>query len=191
MELLDQTKKLVIKHYENKNQDRLQHILGVVKMAELLALKYGADPIKAKIAAYMHDYCKYDEVDEIKKYLSQAEIIECERFPFLYHAYGSAYIYRKYIGDDLDIFNAIYNHVFGRCNMSLLEKIIMISDYTEINRKYPSCIKCREILLNEGIDKAILYSLENTINHVKARNEIPHPIQLEVYNEYIIKVGNN
>lgn len=189
MESLEQTKSFLFKHYENGNQHRLRHILGVAEMAKYLAAKYNYDPIKAQIAAYMHDYAKYDSIEEIKKYLSLNEIEECEKYPFLYHAYGSAYIYKEYIGNDEDIFNAIYNHVFGRCNMSLLEQIIMISDYTEINREYPDCIKCRDILINEGIDKAILYSLENTINHVKKKNEAPHPIQLEVYREYLNKVG--
>ena len=189
MESLELTKSFLFKHYENGNQKRLNHIIGVVEMAKYLAIKYNIDPIKAQIAAFMHDYAKYDNIDEIKSYLNADEIKECEIFPFLYHAYGSAYIYKKYIGNDEDIFNAIYNHVFGRCNMSLLEQIIMISDYTEINREYEACIKCRDILLNEGLDKAILYSLENTINHVKNQKETPHPRQLEVYNEYLNKVG--
>ena len=36
----------------------------------------------------------------------------------------------------MDIYNAIRNHVFGRIGMSKLEEIILISDYTEENRKY-------------------------------------------------------
>lgn len=191
MESLEITKNFVLKHYENGNQNRLKHILGVVEMAKYLALKYNCDPIKAQIAAYMHDYAKYDSIDEINNYLSIEEKEECEKYSFLYHAYGSAYIYKKYIGNDDDIFNAIYNHVFGRCNMSLLEQIIMISDYTEINREYDDCIACRNILLNKGLDEAILYSLENTIKHVKKKNAEPHPNQIEVYNEYLSKVGKN
>jgi len=140
-------------------------------------------------AAYMHDYCKYDSFDEIDKLLTKEEIAECREYNFLYHAYGSAYMYKKLIGDDEDIFNAIYNHVFGRPNMSILEAIIMIADYIEINREYEDCIRCREILLKDGIDAAILYSLENTNKYILSKNGKLHPRQIAVYEEYKMKVG--
>lgn len=189
MELLEQTKQFVLNHYKDKNENRLKHILGVVEMARKLAIKYNADVENAMIAAYMHDYCKYDSYEEIEKYLTEEEILECRQYPFLYHAYGSAYVYKEYIGKNEDVFNAIYNHVFGRVNMSLLEAIIMISDYTEKNREYANCIECRNILLSNRFDEAILYSLEKTIDHVKETGDTPHPRQIEVYNEYLKKVS--
>ena len=57
---------LVRKKYEqNGRLDRLNHIWGVVKMALFLAERYQVDPIKTQIAAYLHDYYKYESVEEI------------------------------------------------------------------------------------------------------------------------------
>ena len=181
---------LVIKKYEGLNQSRLNHILGVAKMAEFLAKRYNVDVNKAKTAAYMHDYCKYDDFSDADKILSKEEYEECLKYPFLFHAYLSAYKYKELIGDDEEIFNAIYNHVFGKENMTMLEAIIMISDYTEETRKYVSCIECRHILVDDNnLDLAIFKSLEYTINHIKEEGNVVHPRQLLVYEEYKRKVN--
>ena len=181
---------LVKKKYEGLNQSRLNHILGVAKMAEFLAKRYNVDVNKAKTAAYMHDYCKYDDFSDANKILSKEEYEECKEFPFLFHAYLSAYKYKELVGNDEEVFSAIYNHVFGKENMSILDAIIMISDYTEETRKYPSCIECRNILVNDSnLDLAILKSLEYTISHIKEEGNIVHPRQLLVYDEYKRKVN--
>ena len=130
-ELVIKAKNVLEEHYKDKNPKRLAHIYGVAEMAELLAKRYGIDENKAKIAALMHDYSKYDDFDNLKDLLSKEDQKECEKYPFLYHAYLSAEAYLKYVGNNKDIYNAIRNHVFGRPKMSMLEAIIMISDYTE------------------------------------------------------------
>ena len=50
---LDQIKSLVYKKLGEVSEHRLEHTLGVVEMAEYLALEYNVDPNKAMIAAYM------------------------------------------------------------------------------------------------------------------------------------------
>ncbi|MCM1130942.1 MAG: bis(5'-nucleosyl)-tetraphosphatase (symmetrical) YqeK [Roseburia sp.] len=182
---LDEIKNLV----EDKllslgHQDRYSHTLGVVHMAEYLAEIYHIDITKAKTAAYLHDFCKYDTEEEIKKNLSEKDQEECLKYPVLYHSYGSAVFYRKNVGEDEDIYQAIRNHVFGRIGMSRLEEIILISDYTEENRTYPNCIHCREILLSGNLNQAIYESTLLTIEFLKKKNIIPHPLQLEVLKHY-------
>ena len=181
----DEARNLVIDKYSNSSHmDRLTHTFGVAEMAEYLAGIYGVDKEKALVAAYMHDYCKYDPESDAIGVFTDEELSECNKFPFLYHAYLSAYAYKKMGGDDQDIFNAIRNHVFGRPNMSKLEEIIMIADFTEKNRRYPACIECREILLSGDLNKAIWYSLDCTIRHCKKRHEVIHPTQIIVHDLY-------
>lgn len=189
MESLENFKNIVFEKYKNLNQKRLEHILGVVEMSKYLAEKYDVNVVDAMIASYMHDYCKYDDPSEIEKLLNEDEITECREYPFLYHAYGSAYMYKKLGGKNEDIFNAIYNHVFGRENMSMLEAIVMISDYTEINRKYESCIECRKILMDGKFNEAVVYSLEKTIKHCEDEGQKAHPRQIKVLEEYRRKVS--
>lgn len=183
MRSLAYVKSLVKKKLED-HPDRFQHILGVAKMAKYLAQAYGVDVKKAEIAAYMHDFSKYDSEEEQQKLLNTTDLKECEMYPVLYHSYASAEYYLKLIGADKDIYNAIRNHVFGRLGMSKLEEIILISDYTEENRKYENCIKCREILLNGDLNKAIYESTKYTIEFIQSKGITPHPLQLEVLNYY-------
>lgn len=189
MQLSEVALKLVNEKLAN-HKKRLIHTYGVCEMAELLAKKYNVDIEKAKIAALMHDYSKYDDPNEYEYMLNDKEKDECKKFPFLYHAYLSAYNYKLNFEYDEDIFNAIHNHVFGRLNMSKLEEIIMISDFTEKNREYPDCIRCREILLDGDLDKAIYESLLATINHSKENGDIPHPEQLKILEFYKERLEN-
>ena len=189
MLLSDKAKALVIKKYENGNMHRLTHILGVAEMASYLARIYHVDEEKALIAAYMHDYSKYDDPKEAIGVLTNEEIKECEEYPFLYHAYLSAEAYKNLLGDDMDIYNAIKYHVFGRLNMSMLEAIIMIADYTEKNRTYPSCVRVRDILVKENdLNRAIYESLVGMIEFAKREGHNPHPSQVLVMEEYRRKV---
>jgi predicted HD superfamily hydrolase involved in NAD metabolism len=188
MQSLDKARNLVLEKYKNEHQSRLQHILGVVKMAKYLAGIYGVDEDKAQIAAYMHDYIKYESEDEMFKLINDDDISECMECNVLLHSYASANMYLKHIGDDMDIYNAIRNHVFGRTNMSKLEEIILISDYTEENRIYEDCIKCRKILLEGKFNEAIYFSLKNTVDYLKTKKIEPHPMQLAVLKEYEGKI---
>ena len=189
MQLSDKAKQLVIEKYGDSHGHRLKHVFGVAKMAEYLAEKYGVDKEKALTAAYMHDYAKYDDPAEAIGVLTDKEIEECEKYPFLYHAYLSAIFFKKLVIDNDLIYNAIRYHVFGRVGMNMLEAIIMISDFTEKNRTYPDCIRCRKILVEDNdIDLAIYESLLATKRHcLEEGNEI-HPEQAKVLEEYEEKI---
>lgn len=188
MQLSKKAYELVYNKYKDTHQNRFLHILGVVEMAEYLAKIYNIDKEKVRIAALMHDYSKYDDFKDACKYLNANDLKECNEYPFLYHAYLSAEAYKRLIGNDEEIYLAIRNHVFGRIGMTRLEEIIMISDYTEKNRTYKECIEVRDILLSGDLNLAIYKSLEYTIENCIRNNNIPHPMQIEVLNEYKLKV---
>jgi predicted HD superfamily hydrolase involved in NAD metabolism len=181
---LDKAYELVNTKYINSNPKRLEHILGVAKMAKKLAKIYCVDEEKAEIAGLMHDYIKYESIEEMKTLIDDIDQYDCSICEVLHHSYASANVYKKLGGEDLDIYNAIRNHVFGRLNMSKLEEIILIADYTEETRKYKDCIKCREILFEKGLYEAIYFSTEKTIKFVLDRGLEPHPTQLDVLNYY-------
>lgn len=182
---LAKIKRMVKKKFiTSGHKERYIHTLGVAKMAKFLAKKYNVCKKSAIIAAYLHDYMKYDNIDDIKKLLNNEDYNECLNCKVLFHSYGSAEFYKQNIGNDIDIYNAIRNHVFGRIGMSKLEEIILISDYTEENRKYENCIKCREILLNDNLDEAIYYSTKKTVELLIKENKHPNERQIEVLKYY-------
>lgn len=175
--------KEAVKEHLKEHEKRYIHVLGVVEMAEYLAKRYNVDVLKAKVAAILHDYAKYE--DKCLDLLSDEDKLECNKYPFLAHGMLSAKIARDVFNiDDEDIYNSIRNHTVGRKGMSMLEKIIFIADFTEKNRTYDDCIKCRDVLINKGIDDAIIYSIKKTIEHTKEEGYMPHPNQLEILKEY-------
>ena len=179
-----------VKRHLRKHKERYIHSLGVAKQALKLAKKYGVSEEKAYIAGLVHDYRKYDKVQIYKNELTHDELVECEKNPVLFHSYLGAYALRNVFGIfDSEIFTAVKYHVFGDTNMSLLSKIIMISDYTEENRTYPDCIKCRDILEKQGIDNAIEYSLRKTIENLGERGINPGKKIYKIHNEYERKIN--
>lgn len=183
MQSLDSLKELIKDKHQN-DERRYIHSLGVAKMAKYLALQFNVDPDKAVIAGLLHDFCKNDSIEYVETLLSEEDKIECRQYPVLYHSYGSAEYYLKYIGNDMDIYNAIRNHVFGRIGMSKLEEIILISDYTEENRTYDDCKKVREIVLNGNLNKAIYESTNFVVEYISQKGKTPHPVQLGVLKYY-------
>ena len=192
MRTLDISQKLRKELEKELKPDRFDHTMGVAYTAASMAFVYGADVDKALIAGFLHDCAKCmsheDQIKVCEK--NNIEITDVERRNHsLLHAKVGMYLARtKYDIYDTDILNAIRNHVIGRLNMSLLEEIVFVSDFTEEGRTYEDCIKCREILLNKGIDEAIIYSYEATMNHIDGSN--PHPLQIEVLKSYKEKIKN-
>lgn len=181
--------KLIKDKYEGSiNHERYLHIIGVKNKVLELAEIYNVCKDKVYIAAMMHDYYKYETKEEMGKLLTEEELIEAKKTPVLFHSYASARAYLKLVGNDLEIFNAIKNHVFGCLNMTKLEEIILISDYIEENRTYDSCIYCRNLVSRNLFFTAIYESTRRTIELLKTRNVKPSPLQVKVLEEYEVKM---
>ena len=172
--------------------NRLEHTLGVCEMALTLAKKFNVDQDKAVISALLHDICKYEDIDSMEKLINNDKIFnEFRNTPEIYHAYAAANYCKNVLNiDDEDIINAIRYHVTGRRNMTLLEEIIFISDYTEINRKYESCIICRKEL-EKNFYNAFYLCYNYTINHLEKNNKDVLKIQYELRDYYKNKGEHN
>ena len=111
--------------------------------------------------------------------------------PDLTHSFLGAKIAETEYGiTDSEILDAIAYHTTGRPDMSLLEKIVFIADYIEPNRDYFEGLdKVRE-LAYEDIDKAVITSLENTINYNKKKKRLIHPLGIAAL-EYLKREEKN
>ena len=130
--------KLKKKLSRNLSERRYEHTLGVAYTAACLAMRFGADPLKAEIAGLLHDCAKeFSEKELLKlgeKYGYHFEDYELEA-PQVLHAVIGPYIAKdKYGVDDPEILSAIRWHTTGRGDMTLLEKIVFTADYIEPNR---------------------------------------------------------
>jgi predicted HD superfamily hydrolase involved in NAD metabolism len=168
--------------------NRLKHVIGVRDTALDFGKKYNLDLEQLEIAALLHDMTKYYTVDQNKEIIDK-HFEETERIYKYYndkilHAF-SAYVLakEKYNIKSGEILNSILNHTIGRPNMSMYEKIIFLSDYTEPNRTYESCVNVRKIS-KSNIDLAVFTAIDDSIKFYEAKGELIPLIAYEARHFY-------
>jgi nicotinate-nucleotide adenylyltransferase len=185
--LLDDYKTLI---KERMGEHRYIHSVNVAKQAQRYAKMYGCDVDKAVIAGILHDVTKETPFDEQLKIISSGGIIldELENTtPKLWHSIsGSVFVKNNLKIDDEDIINAIRYHTTGRKGMSLLEKIIFVSDFTGEERNYNGVEIMRE-KADRSLEEAMLYGLQFTLKDLSGRMLTIHPNALACYNELVLK----
>lgn len=181
-----------IKKYLEKclKPSRYVHTLGVVEVAEKLAIQYNADAKKARIAALLHDAAKNMNIDELIR-ISKENNHEIDEdyynSPQLLHGVVGAYIAKNTFGiEDGDILDAIIYHTTGRANMCLLEKIIYVSDYIEASRNFQGVESLREIAYKD-LDEAVIECSENTIRYILSKKLLLHKNTIEARNYLLIQ----
>ncbi|KQL53482.1 phosphohydrolase [Heyndrickxia shackletonii] len=185
---MDRTKALSIVK-EQITEKRYIHTIGVMETAIQLAKEYGADQKKAETSAIFHDYAKFRPLDEMKRIIVEqkfdARLLQFN--PELWHAPVGAYLVEKEVGiKDAEILNAIHYHTSGRIGMTLLDKIIYLADYIEPGRNFPGVEEARE-LAHVNLNKALIYSVRNTIQYLLNRNQTVYPDTVDFYNDLVMK----
>ncbi|MEI8388384.1 MAG: bis(5'-nucleosyl)-tetraphosphatase (symmetrical) YqeK [bacterium] len=181
-----------IKNKLECDEERYLHSLGAEETARELAARFGADEEKAALAALIHDNAKCFEYKEL------VQIVNENNFPIkddvknnhkILHAFAGAYLAQKELGiEDKDILNAIMYHTTGRTAMSLLEKIVYLSDKLEKRTRPPEYRnKIAKILQQTNdIDKTILVTVDLTIRSLLDRKLAINSRTIEVWNDLII-----
>ncbi|MBO5299345.1 MAG: bis(5'-nucleosyl)-tetraphosphatase (symmetrical) YqeK, partial [Clostridia bacterium] len=170
------------------NEKRYAHCLGVAKTAVYLAEKYGADPKKAEIAGLLHDITKNLSNSEQIVYCRENGIPldENELYaPQVIHAKTAEFFVRTELGlSDEEILSAIRYHTTGRAGMTLLDKIIYVSDFIEPTRDY-SDVDHYRALADENLDTALLEGLKWIICNAVTNNKPMHPAAIEMFNNLV------
>ena len=168
------------------DEDRFEHTIGVAYTSVCLAMRYGEDLHKAELAGLLHDCAKCipDDIKLDKCKRNNIPITKAqEQSPSLLHAKLGAFIAADhYRIKDQDILNAIENHTTGRPAMSLLEKIVYISDYIKPMRdKAPNLPKVRKIAF-EDLDECMYEILKDTLKYLE---ENPKEIDSTTRDAYV------
>ena len=131
------------------SEKRYHHSLCVAEAAEELARQYGADEEKAWIAGILHDILKETPGEEQLRMLDGFGIAltDLERSaPKLWHAItGAAYLEHTLHIQDREILDAVRYHTTGRADMTLLEKILFVADYTSADRQFDGVDRLRSL----------------------------------------------
>jgi len=129
------------------SKERLKHVFGVERLARKLSRIHGVDSSKAGLVAVSHDIFRDRDEDELIRLsvFFGIETTEIERTaPVLLHGKIAACYLREEHGIEGDIFQALYWHVSGIPGMTLLGKILMISDIGEEGRSFPEALQIRK-----------------------------------------------
>lgn len=159
---------------EKEFQAQIEHSEAVADVAAKLAKKFGADETKARIAGLLHDCVKYLGKETIKKMVikKNVDVFNHEmNAPRTLHAPLGAFMAKTYFNiEDEDILNAIRYHTIGRCDMSLLEKIIFIADKIEPVTREEEFRQKIEPYLEKGLDEAICEYFKLLIKKLESEN---------------------
>ena len=171
------------------DDSRFEHTLGVMYTCGALAMRYGCDLDKAMLAGLMHDCAKCMHNAKKLKMAEKhhLEITELERKnPFMLHAKLGAFLARKkYDIEDEEILNAIRWHTTGRPDMTLLDKIVYVSDYIEPRRdKAPNLPKIRQLAFMD-LDQALIKILEDTLGYLGDSAEHVDAMTKKTYDYYM------
>lgn len=189
-------KNIVLKNvkFEYAGKDELNkrylHTLGVVEKAlELNKIHHlNIDEQKVIEASGYHDIAKFlpkaEMIDIIKK--SFPDLYEgLIGYPFIWHSFvGKVYAKEKYHITDDDVLNTICYHTTGRPGMSILEKIIFISDFTEERTRIGEYLIPVREMAKCSIDKTLLEILRLKVEYVKKKNDKLYYLTNKTYQYY-------
>ena len=110
----------------------------------------------------------------------------------LWHSYyGVLFIKKELNITDPEVLSAIYYHTTGRANMTNLEKLIYISDFTETNtRLHEVFTPIREASFKD-LDKAVALEAKFTVDSLNRLNVSICKDTIDTYNYYKKYLENN
>ena len=162
---------------------RYTHSLGVVETAVKMAQIFGADVKKAEIAALLHDCAKQiphnTQLELCKNFSIPLDEVKEKELGLLHAELGAYMAEHDFSIADTEILDAIRYHTLGRADMTLLEKILYLSDIIEPNRKDFEGLSELRRLCFEDIDRALLFGFGVTIAHTNRRGHILHNQTIE------------
>ena len=167
---------------------RYEHTLNVASLAESLARRYGADPIKARLAGLLHDAGRRYPPHLLAAYVKRRRIQVPERAailaldPMLLHAYVSEDLARREFGvTDKEILCAIRRHTLGDRTLSLLDRILYVADACSLDRAHASAPSTRALAYT-NLDSALKQCVRQKLTHAISRDAWLHPLTLHLWN---------
>lgn len=166
---------------------RFEHILGVAETAAYLGFVYGEDRERCEVAGLLHDCAKCYSDESLYELCMEAGIElseELKASPQLWHAVYGPVEAEKYDISDPGILDAIRYHTTGKAAMTLLEKILFVSDYIEPHRDKARDLKELRILAVNDLDKCTARIMQQTIEYLREHKTAINGETLEAFAYY-------
>ena len=170
---------------------RFRHCRDVSQTAVRLAERWDADIEKARLAGILHDCARNLKGEELLKTSRQYGMIPSSLEllqPALIHAPLGAIIAERRFGiSEPQVLQAIRRHTTGAPQMTLLDKVIYLSDCIEPGRNFSGVRKIRDMAV-EDLDAAVLLAYEHSILFVVANGGLLHPNTVECRNSLLMEL---
>ena len=170
---------------------RFRHCRDVSQTAVRLAERWDADIEKARLAGILHDCARNLKGEELLKTSRQFGMIPSPLEllqPALIHAPLGAIIAERRFGiSEPQVLQAIRRHTTGAPQMTLLDKVIYLSDCIEPGRNFSGVRKIRDMAV-EDLDAAVLLAYEHSILVVVANGGLLHPNTVEGRNSLLMEL---
>jgi predicted HD superfamily hydrolase involved in NAD metabolism len=161
-------------------------------MAEKLARRYGASPLKARLAGLVHDVARSWSGSQLLSYARMHGIAvspEAEAAPVLLHAAAGADVARREFGiDDAEILGAIRRHTVAGPNMTTLEKTVYLADTIEPSRTFDGRAAL-EAKAFASLDGGLLESVKESLKYLVLRQVPIAQETIQLYNELVRRNG--
>ncbi|MDK8181042.1 bis(5'-nucleosyl)-tetraphosphatase (symmetrical) YqeK [Paenibacillus sp. UMB4589-SE434] len=171
---------------------RWNHTAGVMQSAVELAGQYGVDPVKADLAALLHDVAKYWPTDKMERIIREQGLpsVLLQHDKALWHAPVGAYVAEHEYGvTDMEVLDAIRYHTSGRERMTKLDKVVCLADYIELGRDFPGVDRIRE-LAKRSLEEALIAGFDSTISFLLSKRARIFPTTLQARNSLIEEVDS-
>lgn len=171
---------------------RYEHSILVAQEAKKLANLYNVDEKKAYIAGLVHDIAKEFSNEEniawIKKYELNNDLLLPEYKKIIHADVGAVVVKEKYNLDE-EISNTVLYHTIGDINMTLLDKIVYVSDKVARKTNNEELDKIRDTAYKD-IDKALYLLLIKQKNKLEKENKKMHPNSVKLLQMLIEREKN-
>jgi predicted HD superfamily hydrolase involved in NAD metabolism len=137
---------------------RIEHTVGVYRECLWMSKIFGLseeDSYTLCAAALLHDIAKTLPMEKALLLAEKQGKTLNTDIPTVIHQYTGAMLALEDFGPEFvndEMLSAIECHTTGKVNMTPLDKMLFVADFTEAGRKYRSCMEFREYL-HSGCEK--------------------------------------
>ena len=164
---------------------RFEHVRRVQGLAQRLARKYDLNQHVVSSAVLLHDLSK-EWTGKKQLYWMKQDRVSKEDIlvPAVWHGIAAAiFAERRLRVQNQEVLSAVRYHTTGRCGMSLVEKVVFISDFCEPGRRGKDhYVIFRDAFIN--LDSVLGKILRLKLEYLIGKNMVIHSRTLDAWNQY-------
>lgn len=164
---------------------RFNHSRQVAEEAKKLAYRWEVNPEQAFLAGLVHDYARDLSPERLQSFLPSFLEAEAWQIPSIFHALAGPSIVKKELDIcDFRVLRAIRWHATGCEEMTTLDKIVFVADFSEPSREFEAAQEVRKIA-EKDLNRAYLLTLKAKLLYLISNQKPVYSASLRAWNKEI------